>query len=132
MSKLLSQIIAAALGLWLASLYVPGVVIRSYPTSTFFGFTLTAQWQIILFLGIVLGLLNFFLKPILKILSLPLEIITLGLFTIVINIGLIWLLDIMFDELTIPWGIPWILPLLYTTLIIWGLNIIISFFLVKK
>jgi putative membrane protein len=127
MRKLLSQIVAAALGLWLATLYVHGVVIRTYPASNFFGFALTAQWEIILVLGIVLGLLNYFLKPILKALSLPLEIITLGLFTIVINAALIWLLDMMFDELSVPF----FLPLLYTTLIIWGLNIIIGFFLTK-
>jgi putative membrane protein len=128
MKRLLSQIIAAILGLWLSSLFIPGVVIRAYPTSNFFGFSLTAQWEIILALGIVLGLLNYFLKPLLKTLSLPLEIISLGLFTIVIDMALIWLLDLMFDELYVPL----FLPLLYTTLIIWGLNIIISFFLVKK
>lgn len=128
MKRLLSQIISAILGLWIATLFVPGVVIRAYPESNFFGFPLTAQWEIFLVLGIVLGLLNYFLKPLLKTLALPLEIITLGLFTIVINMVLIWLLDTMFDELYIPL----FLPLLYTTLIIWVLNIIISFFIVKK
>jgi len=126
--KLFSQIIAAILGLWLAQLFVPGVIIRAYPTSNFFGFSLTAQWEIILLLGIVLGLLNYFLKPLLKALSLPLEIITFGLFTIVINMALIWLLALIFDELSIPL----FLPLLYTTLIVWVLDIIIEFFLVKK
>jgi putative membrane protein len=128
MRKLLSQIIAATLGLWLATLFVPKVVIRAYPTSNFFGFPLTNQWEIFLVLGIVLGLLNYFLKPLLKALSLPLEIVTLGLFTIAINMALIWLLDLMFDELYAPF----FLPLLYTTLIIWGLNIIIGFFIIKN
>ena len=109
-------------------LFVPGVTITAYPTSNFFGLALTAQWEIILLLGIVLGLLNYFLEPALKALSLPLEIISLGLFTIVINMGLIWLLDMMFDELSVPI----FLPLLYTALIVWGLNIITEFFLNKK
>ncbi len=128
MRKLLSQIIAAGLGLWLATLFVAGVVIRTYPESNFFGFPLTAQWEILLVLGIVLGLLNYFLKPLLKMLALPLEIITLGLFTIVINMALIWLLDKMFDELYVPI----FLPLLYATLIIWALNLVIGFFLNKN
>ena len=128
MRKLLSQIIAAALGLWCSTMFVPGVVVRAYPTSNFFGFALTAQWEILLILGVVLGLLNYFLQPLLKALSLPLEIITLGLFTIVINMALIWLLDTMFDELYVPW----LLPLLYTALIIWGLNIILKFFLARN
>ncbi len=128
MKKLLSQIITATIGLWLSTMFVPEVIIRTYPTSSFFGFTLTAQWEIFLVLGIVLGLLNYFLKPFLKALSLPFEIISLGLFTVVINMALIWLLDLIFDELTVPF----FLPLLYTTLIIWILNIIISLFLRKK
>ena len=128
MKRLLSQIIAAIAGLWLATLFVHGVVIRTYPTSNFFGFSLTTQWQIFLVLGIVLGLLNYFLKPLLKTLSLPLEIITLGFFTILIDIAIIWLLDLIFDELYIPL----FLPLLYTTLIIWGLNVVIGFLVVKK
>ncbi len=125
MKRLLSQVITASLGLWLAAWFVPGIIIRAYPNSNFFGIPLTAQWEVILVLGIVLGLLNYFLKPLLKTLALPLELLTLGLFTIVINMGLIWLLDVMFDELYAPL----FLPLLYTTLIIWGLNIILDFFL---
>lgn len=128
MKRLLSQIVAAALGLWLAILFVPGVVIRAYPNSNFFGFPLAYQWEIILVLGIVLGLLNYFLKPILKALALPLEILSLGLFTIVINMALIWLLDVMFDE----FSVPFFLPLLYTTLIIWGIGVIFSLIVKKK
>lgn len=127
MKRLLSQIISATLGLWLATLFIQGVVIRAYPTSVFFGFQLTTQWQVIIALGIVLGLLNYFLRPLLKALSLPLELITLGLFTILIDMGLIWLLDMIFDELSVALY----KPLLYTTLIIWGLNIIIWFFSTK-
>jgi putative membrane protein len=128
MKRLLSQIIAGSLGLWLATLFVAGVVIRVYPDSNFFGFPLTIQWEVILVLGIVLGLLNYFLKPLLKTLALPLEIITLGLFTVVINMALLWILDLMFDELYVQ---PY-LPLLYTTLIVWALNLIIGFFLNKN
>jgi len=128
MRKLLSQIIGATLGLWLATLFVPQVKVAAYPDSNFFGFALTAQWEIFLVLGVVLGLLNFFLKPLLKALSLPLEIITLGLFNIAINMGILWLLELMFDELQIP---LW-LPLLYTTLIVWAANLAIGFFLNNK
>ncbi len=128
MRKLLSQIIAAIAGLWLATLIVPEVVVVTYPTSSFFGFPLTQQWEIFLVLGIVLGLLNHFLKPLLKLLALPFEILTLGLFTIAIDMALIWLLDMIFDELTVPF----FLPLLYTVLIILGLNIIVKSFLVNK
>jgi len=120
--KLLSQIIAASAGLWLASSFIPSVIIRVYPESNFFGFPLTELWQIILVLGVMLGLLNYFVRPILKAISLPLELLTLGLFSIVINMAMIWFLDIIFQELYAPW----FLPLLYTTLIVWALNFIIQ------
>jgi putative membrane protein len=128
MKKLLSQIIASFAGLWIASSFVPGVIIRLYPESSFFGILLTSPWQIFLVLGIILGLLNFFVRPILKTLSLPLEILTLGLFSMVINMAMLWLLDIMFAELYIPW----LWPLFYTTIIIWALNLIIQKILIKK
>jgi len=128
MKKLLSQIISAGLGLWLATMFVSGVVVTYYADSSIFGISLTAQWQMFLALGIILGLLNYFIEPILKTITLPLQILTLGLFTLVIDMGLLWFLDLIFDELKIPW----MFPLLYTTLIIWVLNLIISKILVKK
>ncbi len=41
--------------------------------------------------ALILGIVNAVLKPILVLLSLPLEILTLGLFTLVINAFLFWL-----------------------------------------
>ncbi|HCC60120.1 MAG: hypothetical protein A2402_01045 [Candidatus Staskawiczbacteria bacterium RIFOXYC1_FULL_37_43] len=124
--KLLSQIIAGVAGLWLAVMFVPNVAVNINPDSSFFGFSLTEQWQMFLVLGIILGLLNYFVRPVLKALALPLEILTLGLFSIVINMAMIWFLDIIFQELYAPW----FLPLLYTTLIVWALNLVISKILV--
>jgi len=128
MKKLLAQIVATSSGLWLATMFVGGVVVTHYADSSFFGISITAQWQMILVLGIILGLLNYFVAPILKAIALPLEIITLGLFTFVINGGLIWFLDLIFDELSVPW--MW--PLIYTTLIIWALNLIIKKILIRN
>jgi putative membrane protein len=128
MKKLLSQIASAGLGLWLATLFIDGVVVTTYANSSFFGIYLTAQWQMLLVLGIILGILNFFIGPILKAIALPLEIVTLGLFSLVINMGLLWFLDLIFDELIIPW--MW--PLIYTTLIVWGLNLISTKILKRK
>ena len=128
MKKLLSQIIACSIGLWLATLFVSGVSVSILQNSAFFGVQLTAQWQIFLLLGISLGLLNYFVKPMLKLIALPLEIITLGLFTLVINMGLLWVLDKIFNELYISQA--W--SLLYTALIVWALNLIIQKILIKK
>lgn len=44
-----------------------------------------------LVIAIVLGVINAFLKPILLLLTLPINILSLGLFTLIINAGLIML-----------------------------------------
>ena len=107
MRNLFIKIAAGILGLWLASSFVPGV-------------EFTGAWKILLFAGFLLGLMNFFIKPILKSITLPLRIITLGLFGLIINMAMVWLVDIFFTELTIVG----VLPLLWTTLIIWGLSLL--------
>lgn len=122
MQKLLSSVITAVLGLWLASMFVPGVSIVLRADSNVFGFSLTQSWQLFLVLGVTLGLINFYIKPILDTLTLPLKIITLGLFGLVIEMGLIWGVDYLFKEFTAPL----FYPLLWTAVIIWALNIIVS------
>jgi putative membrane protein len=64
-----------ALGLWLATLWVPGVRIDS-PTT-------------LLLAGILLGVVNSIIRPIAILLTLPMTIVTLGLFLLVINAGMV-------------------------------------------
>jgi len=122
--KILLQIVYATLGFWLASLFIPGVQVTLIPNSNLFGINLTAQWQIFLLLGIILGLLNFFAKPILNIVAIPLRIITFGLFGLIVSGALIWVVDLVFQEFSAPIGFP----LFWTTLLIWFINIIGSKF----
>ncbi len=56
------------------------------------------NWRVLLVATLVLGLLNSFLRPILMLLSLPLLIFTLGLFTIVINAVLLLLVSWLLHE----------------------------------
>jgi putative membrane protein len=45
----------------------------------------------VIWLALILGLVNAFLRPLLKLLTCPLIILTLGLFTLLINTFLLWL-----------------------------------------
>src|SRR3989344_124742 len=128
MRKLFSSIITATLGLWLATMFVPGVSVTLHANSNFFGFGLTHLWQMFLILGTTLGLINFYIKPILDSLALPLKIITLGLFGFIINMALIWSVDYIFQELSAP---LWY-PLFWTAVIIWALHIIANNILAKQ
>lgn len=51
------------------------------------------SWIDLLVATLLLGLLNYFIKPLLMLLSLPLLIFTLGLFTLIINAGLLLLVS---------------------------------------
>lgn len=49
--------------------------------------------------ALIFGVLNFLVKPILKILSFPLILITVGLFSLVLNMLIVWLLEYSLDVL---------------------------------
>jgi putative membrane protein len=49
------------------------------------------SWQVAVAFAIVLGLLNAFLRPILLLVTCPLNLVTLGLFTFVVNALVFWL-----------------------------------------
>lgn len=104
--KLLFHIVSGVLGLFLASRFVPGV--------EFFG-----NYKTLFITGAAIGLVNFLIKPALKAISLPLRIITLGLFGLIINMLMVWLIEIIFPE---NLEIIGIIPLFWTTVIIWALN----------
>lgn len=111
---LLLQIISGILGLFLAIRFISGVEFEG-------------KIQILLFAGFILGLLNFFLKPILKFITLPLWFLTFGLFSFVINMTMIWLVDIIFPELIIEG----VFPLFLTTFWVLGISLLVSIFLPK-
>jgi len=129
MRHFFSQVIANIIGLWLAVKFISGVIVRVIPgKSDFFGIPLTYSWQIIVLLGIILALLNYFLRPLLNLITLPLRILSLGVISLLISMAMIWLLDLFFAEFTITG----IVALFWTTLIIWGINLIIGYMTPKK
>lgn len=88
--------------------------------------------QTLLFGAVVLTFLNFFIRPILKILFLPLNVLTLGLFSLVLNAILLYLLTVILPEFIVkPYYFPgftysgFILPAIHFSLI--ATFVIISF-----
>lgn len=79
MKLIINILITSAVVYFLAKLLSPHVAINSFQTAIIF--------------AIVLAVLNFLLKPVLVILTLPITIITLGLFLLVINVIIILVAD---------------------------------------
>lgn len=55
------------------------------------------SWQHLLLASLLLGIFNAFIRPIMMLLALPLLIFTLGLFMLVINASLLWLVGVILE-----------------------------------
>lgn len=77
----LVTILATALGLLIVDTIVPGVNIDNFPAA--------------IVAAIVIGLINSSIRPILSLLSLPLNFVTLGGFSLVVNGFCVWLASIL-------------------------------------
>ncbi len=110
----LLRAVITALGLWLATQWVPGVHINDTTT--------------LLIAGLLLGVVNAVVKPVAFILTLPVTIITLGLFLFVLNAAMVAL-------------VAWMLPgfhvtdfkaALLTAIVVWIVSWIGSWFIGKR
>ncbi len=79
--------LVTAAGLWIVTRIVPGV--RAHSTGG------------LLWAALVLGLVNAFIRPLLWILTLPLTVLTFGLFALVINAFTLWLTAAMVKDFEI-------------------------------
>lgn len=76
---MLTSLVVNAIAFYVTAYLVPGVTI--------------AGWEALLVVSVVWGILSILVKPILILLTLPITILTLGLFTFVINALLIMLMS---------------------------------------
>lgn len=78
MTRFILRWVINAVAIFLAIRFVPGISLQS-------------GWGSVIWLALIFGLVNAFLRPVLKLLTCPLIILTLGLFTLLINTFLFWL-----------------------------------------
>ena len=101
MMGFLLRAVISAIGLWLATQWVTGVHYDSV------GALIGA--------GVVLGVVNAIIRPIAFILTLPVTILTLGLFLFVLNAAMVWLVGAILPG----FHAPWFMPAFLTSLIVW-------------
>lgn len=87
MAGFILRLLIVALGLWLASELVPGIEVKGVGT--------------LLGAALLLGIVNAVVRPMFIILTLPLTVVTLGLFLLVINAAMLGLVAWVFDGFTI-------------------------------
>lgn len=76
--RFILRLLATAAALWVAVLLLEGI---SY----------TGGWPGMLIVALVFGLVNAIIRPVLKVLTCPLVVLTLGLFIFVLNALMLWL-----------------------------------------
>lgn len=74
--KMLFAVLANAIALWVAAALLPGIE---------FGGEGSSLWLTVVLVAALFGVLNAIVKPVLKLLSLPFVILTLGLFLVIVN-----------------------------------------------
>ncbi len=107
--RFIALIISNALALFLAANFIDGV-------------TLNGGYKELTIAAVVIGLINFLLKPVLKLLFGPFIILSLGLFVIVINMGILWISDLLLEQVAFS-GIS---ALFLTTLLLGVINFVVS------
>ena len=98
MRSFIVRVLINGLALWIASWILPGLDITTSATTEAIAKTGISQGTdaagvvlAYLFIGLIFGLVNAFVRPIVSFLSLPITILTLGLFTVVINAAMLYL-----------------------------------------
>ena len=79
MTRIILRWVIIGVAVWLAILIVPGIRAE------------TSDWTTIAGIALILGLLNAVVRPILKLLSCPFIVLTLGLGVLVLNALMFWL-----------------------------------------
>lgn len=104
------KIIVVGLVVFLATQYIEGIHIESLDAAVFLSF--------------LLAVLNIFVRPILVLVTLPISILTLGLFSFVINMVLFWFAGTFVDGVEIDGFIPALLGSLVVSIVSWVFDVL--------
>lgn len=110
---LILRLLINAVALWCAARFIDGI---SY----------TGSWQALVGLALVFGFVNTFIRPVLRFFTFPITIITLGLFTLVINAAMVLLTARIAMRFDIPFSVRGFMPALFGAILISVLSTILS------
>lgn len=110
LAAFLVRLLVAALGLAVAAFLLPGIEIDT--------------WQALAVTALIFGLVNAFVRPILFWLTCPLQILTLGLFTLVLNAAMLGLTAWIAGQLDVGFRVAGFWSALFGALIISLVSII--------
>jgi putative membrane protein len=107
------KVVINAAALWVAELIVPGIV---------FG----GEWWQLLVVAFIFAIVNTFVKPILQLLTLPITIVTLGLFLLIINALMLFLTSWVSTQLDLGFSVQGFLDAIFGAVIISIVSLILE------
>jgi putative membrane protein len=110
--RFIIRTIAAAAALWVAVQLVDGITVNAPDNSA-------RYWGVLLLVALIFGLINAIVKPIVKALGCAIIVLTLGLFLLVINAGMLLLTSWIASEFDIPFHVDNFYPAAF-----WGAIIV--------
>ncbi|WTW96089.1 phage holin family protein [Streptomycetaceae bacterium NBC_01309] len=122
MKSLLIKLIVNAAAIWITAVVVDGVNIA--------GDSWGNKALTVFLVALIFGVINILIKPLVKLFSLPLFILTLGLITFVINALMLWLTSWVSGKLDLSFHVEgfWqaLLGAFVISLVSWFLNLILD------
>lgn len=103
--NLIGRLLINILAILLVAYYIPGISVDGFYTA--------------LIVAIILGLINVTIKPVLFVLTLPITILTLGLFTFVINAGLFWFVASFIEGFSVDGFLPALIGTILISIVSW-------------
>ncbi|GAA0992902.1 phage holin family protein [Acrocarpospora macrocephala] len=97
MIKVILKIVVVAASLWVATQVVDGITVESSDT--------TRQIGTLLAVALIFGIINTLLKPIIKVVGCAFYVLTLGLFALVVNAGLLYLTSWIAGKIDLPFHV---------------------------
>ena len=101
MLDLLVKILINAIGVWVAVLIVPQI---HFPAANNL-LKFEGNWWQVIVVALILAVINTYVKPIVKALSFPITLLTLGLFSLVLNALLLLLVALIADKVGMTFSI---------------------------
>lgn len=118
MKKFVIKILVNAVGLYVASLVVRSGI-------SFVG-TGTQLAETVLIVALIFGLVNTFIRPVVKLFSFGITLVTLGLFTFVINALMLWLTSKISEHFAVQFHVKDFLSALLGSLVITVVSLVLN------
>ncbi|MEV4288683.1 phage holin family protein [Nonomuraea bangladeshensis] len=121
--KFIIRTLAAAVALWVAVQFIPGIDVNTPANSA-------EYWGVLLLVALIFGVVNAIVKPIVKALGCAIIALTLGLFLLVINAAMLLLTSWISGQLGIPFHVEDFYPSAFwgaiiVSLVSWLLGLIL-------